>query len=140
MLEAVARGDLTHRVDVKSTDELGRLGTVLNTTIGSLKVTMGKQQEAAANSAAVNQVLTELGKSSTVKDAVSSALETVKAAFGWAYGSYWGLDAKENVLKFVQESGEVNAEFRRATMYARFHEGEGLSGSGLEKPRPVFRR
>jgi len=94
-------------------------------------------KEAAANSAAVSQVLAELGKSTTVKEAVNIALETVKSAFGWAYGSYWLVDPKENVLKFAQESGTVNAEFRRATLEARFREGEGLSGRAW-KNRDLF--
>ncbi|HWE02487.1 MAG TPA: GAF domain-containing protein [Tepidisphaeraceae bacterium] len=96
-----------------------------------------KQKEAAANTSAVNQVLSEMGKASTVQEAVNAALETVKSAFGWAYGSYWTLDTKENAPKFVQESGSVNAEFRRATMDARFREGEGLSGRAW-KSRDLF--
>jgi len=38
------------------------------------------------------------------------------------------MDTKLNALKFAQESGSVNAEFRRATLEATFREGEGLSG------------
>jgi methyl-accepting chemotaxis protein len=96
-----------------------------------------KVTETAANTQAVNQVLAEMGKATTAQEAVNAALETVKSSFGWAYGSYWALDAKENALKFVQESGSVNAEFRRATVEARFREGEGLSGRAW-KTRDLF--
>jgi methyl-accepting chemotaxis protein len=47
ILEAVAKGDLTRQVQVKSTDELGRMGAALNTTIGAIKNSMEKQREAA---------------------------------------------------------------------------------------------
>src|SRR5579883_211400 len=85
-------------------------------------------KEAAANTAAVNRVLEALGTAKSADDAARIALDTVKEAFGWAYGSYWGLDTEENVLKFTVESGSVNEEFRRATLEARFAEGVGLSG------------
>ena len=93
--------------------------------------------EAAANSNAISQVLTELGKATTAESAIRIALDTVKSAFGWAYGSYWTLDTNENALKFAQESGTVNADFRRATVEARFKEGEGLSGRAW-KTRDLF--
>ena len=62
----------------------------------------------------------------------------VRAAFGWAYGCYWTLDTKENALRFAVESGSVNDEFRRATVDARFHEGEGLSGRAWKTRAFVF--
>lgn len=86
------------------------------------------RKKADADTQAVNKVLSGLGSATTVEDAISVALNTVKEAFGWAYASYWVRDPKENALKFFQESGSVNEEFRRATMIARFREGEGLSG------------
>ena len=93
--------------------------------------------DAAKDTAAVNQVLAEVGKATTVADAVSAALETVKSAFGWAYGSFWKLDPSTHSLKFAQESGSVNAEFRRATVEASFREGVGLSGRAW-KTRDLF--
>lgn len=50
--------------------------------------------EANENSIAIVKVVEAVSKASTVNDAAVAALETVKAAFGWAYGSYWRLDAK----------------------------------------------
>jgi hypothetical protein len=43
-------------------------------------------------------------------------LDSIREKFGWAYGSYWEVDPRENALKFVAESGQVGEEFRRATM------------------------
>jgi PAS domain S-box-containing protein len=84
--------------------------------------------EARANLAAVVRVLEATQSARTPAEAARAALEAVRSAFGWAYGSYWALDPKDNVLRFAVESGAVNEEFRRVTAEARFREGEGLSG------------
>jgi PAS domain-containing protein len=84
--------------------------------------------EANANTKAVLQVIDALGRAKTPEEAAKLALDTVKAGFGWAYGSYWQVDPAANALRFSLESGSVNDEFRRVTQEARFREGEGLSG------------
>jgi len=96
-----------------------------------------KRKEDAADTAAVNRVLEALGKASAADEAARIALETVKDAFGWAYGSYWALDPQANVLKFEVEAGSVNEEFRRVTLEATFAEGVGLSGRAW-KARDLF--
>jgi len=96
-----------------------------------------KRKEDAADTAAVNRVLEALGKASTAEEAARIALETVKDAFGWGYGSYWALDPQANVLKFEVEAGSVNEEFRRVTLEATFAEGVGLSGRAW-KTRDLF--
>ena len=63
---------------------------------------------------------------------------TVREAFGWAYGSYWNLDPKENALRFALQSGSVNEEFRSATAAARFREGDGLCGGAWKARDLVF--
>lgn len=45
--------------------------------------------EAAANLAALGQVLSSLDGAATVEEATSRALAAVREAFGWDYGSYW---------------------------------------------------
>lgn len=85
-------------------------------------------KETAENTRALNRVLEAMTRAKNMEEAARAALDTVKDAFGWAYGSYWILDAKDNALKFAVESGSVNEEFRRVTLEARFREGEGLSG------------
>jgi methyl-accepting chemotaxis protein len=96
-----------------------------------------RETENAANVSALNRVLDAVGRASNANDAARAALDTVKDAFGWAYGSYWVLDPAEKALKFAVESGSVNDEFRRVTMEARFREGEGLSGRAW-KARDLF--
>ncbi len=100
----------------------------------------GKQDtlaEAQENTRAVLQVVEALGRATSADEVVSAALNEVKAAFGWAYGSYWVIDRGENALRFSMESGTVTDEFRRVTQEARFHEGEGLSGRAW-KTRDLF--
>ncbi len=85
-------------------------------------------EEANINTRAVLAVIEAIGRAATVAETVQAVLDTVRNSFGWAYGSYWTVDAKERALKFAAESGEVNSEFRRATTDARIREGEGLPG------------
>ncbi|QOV92462.1 GAF domain-containing protein [Humisphaera borealis] len=69
-----------------------------------------------------------VGAAKNPDEAAAAALTSVRSAFGWAYGSYWKVDAADNTLKFALDAGDVNDEFRRVTQSARFREGEGLSG------------
>ncbi|HVW32404.1 MAG TPA: methyl-accepting chemotaxis protein [Acidimicrobiia bacterium] len=85
-------------------------------------------EEAAADSAAVNEVLQALQGATSAEDAARIALDTVRASFGWVYGSYWKVDESDRALKFVLESGDAGEEFRRVTLAASFPEGVGLSG------------
>jgi GAF domain-containing protein len=78
--------------------------------------------------AAVTTVVTEVGGAQDQPSALRAALDTVRTAFGWAYGSYWALDETAKVLRFQQESGSAGEEFRRVTLAASFAEGVGLSG------------
>lgn len=94
--------------------------------------------EANTNTQALVKLMEALGNARTADDATVAALETVKSAFGWAYGSFWKINAKEHVLRFESESGTVNADFRRVTMGASFHEGEGLSGRAWRQRDLVF--
>ena len=77
---------------------------------------------------AVTSVVTEMGAAADQQAALKTALDTVRTAFGWAYGSYWALDPVANVLRFQQESGSAGEEFRKVTLEASFAEGVGLSG------------
>lgn len=86
------------------------------------------QTERAENARALNDVLETISQGNTPEESAKLALDTVRRAFGWAYGSYWTVDPAEHVLRFAVESGSVNDEFRRVTMESRFREGEGLSG------------
>ena len=87
-----------------------------------------ERNEAAADTAAVNTVLSKLTAATTVDEAVTVALDAVRAEFGWAYGSFWKVDDAGEVLRFAAESGDAGPEFRKVTLEASFAKGVGLSG------------
>jgi methyl-accepting chemotaxis protein len=94
--------------------------------------------EQGANTQAVNEVMEVVDNAKDSESAVRAALDTVRKAFGWAYGSYWSVDPALNALVFSVESGAVNEEFRRVTLNARFREGEGLSGRAWKSRDLLF--
>ena len=98
--------------------------------------------DSATDVEAITEVLRALSTVSSPQEAVRIALDTVRARFGWAYGSYWTLepdgDRGQDVLRFAQESGDVGAEFRAITSVASFAEGEGLSGRAWRARDLVF--
>jgi len=86
------------------------------------------QAGAARDRSAVTTVVSRIGACTDEESALAVALDTVREAFGWEYGSFWALDQQENVLRFAQESGSAGEDFRRVTLAASFAEGVGLSG------------
>ncbi len=89
--------------------------------------------EAQANIQAVTSVLRALRRTRTKHDAARVALESVRAAFGWSYGSYWEIDTSSNLLRFSIDSGQVSQEFRDVTLKASFARGVGVSGRAWAK-------
>jgi putative methionine-R-sulfoxide reductase with GAF domain len=89
---------------------------------------------------AVTTVVGKVGEARDEPTALRIALETVRTAFGWAYGSFWALDEAENVLRFDVESGSAGEEFRKVTLSASFAEGVGLSGRAWKRRDLVFVR
>lgn len=87
---------------------------------------------------AVTTVVTTVGEAHTQEQALRVSLDTVRSAFGWAYGSYWALDDEAGVLRFQQESGSAGEEFRAVTLSASFAEGVGLSGRAWRSRELVF--
>jgi hypothetical protein len=87
---------------------------------------------------AVTRVVTGIGAAGTEQSALSAALETVREAFGWTYGSFWALAEDEGVLRFAIESGTAGQEFRDVTLTASFAEGVGLSGRAWRARDLVF--
>jgi methyl-accepting chemotaxis protein len=82
----------------------------------------------------------KVGEARDEQTALRIALETVRTAFGWAYGSFWALDKADNVLRFTVESGSAGDEFREVTLRASFAEGVGLSGRAWRARDLVFVR
>lgn len=97
-------------------------------------------EEMLANSEAVTKVMIALQDVDTVEKAAGIALDTIRSQFGWAYGSYWGLNTSENCLKFVVDSGSVNTEFKSASQSGKFEFGIGLSGRTWKEKNLVFVR
>jgi GAF domain-containing protein len=94
--------------------------------------------EARADVEAVTAVVRAMENANSPDAAIGSALKLVRELFGWAYGSYWQLDGPAKLLRFSQESGSVNEEFRRVTLDAAFGEGVGLSGRAWRSRELVF--
>jgi GAF domain-containing protein len=110
-----------------------------STSTGSVRAgTASAEAEALADVAALAQVVTALGQASTRQAAVDAALGEIRRAFGWAYASYWEVDPDGPVLRFAQESGSVNDEFRKVTLNATFAPGVGLSGRTWKARSLVF--
>ena len=79
-----------------------------------------------------------LGEPHGRRDVITAALSSVREAFDWSYGSFWEVHAEDQALRFAQDAGSVNEEFRRVTAEARFREGEGLNGQAWQTRDLVF--
>ena len=93
--------------------------------------------EAQANGAALIRVVEAVGRARTLQRAIEVTLETVRQAFGWAYGSYWALDPATRALRFAYESGSVNPEIgsgRRAVHRITRHGARHGRVSGAAMP------
>ncbi|BFU43654.1 hypothetical protein KRMM14A1004_18910 [Krasilnikovia sp. MM14-A1004] len=97
-------------------------------------------RQAASDRYAVTNVVNALGDVSDSATALRTALDSVRSAFGWAYGSYWEIDEADQVLRFRFESGTAGEEFRKVTLAATFAEGVGLSGRAWRTDDLVFVR
>ncbi len=103
-------------------------------------LTAAQLQENLDDRLAVTTVVGKVGEAEDEAEALRTALETVRTAFGWAYGSFWALDETRNVLRFDVESGSAGEEFRKVTLAASFAEGVGLSGRAWRQRDLVFVR
>ncbi|MGY1801673.1 GAF domain-containing protein [Blastococcus sp. SYSU D00922] len=118
-------------------DTLRAIGRLVSQTIE--RVLAGERQaEAAEDMTAVNQVLRAISAAATPDEAMARCLDTIRAGFGWAYGSYWRVRDEDRALHFVLESGNAGQEFRDVTMAASFQEGVGLAGRAWRARDLVF--
>lgn len=118
-------------------DALRNVGQLVSNAIAKIRETR-RQQELVDDSAAVSRVLESIGGAKTVEQVIKLSLDTVRDAFGWAYGSFWRKDNKSESLKFAFESGTVNADFHQATINAEFKQGASLSGKTWQRRELVF--
>ncbi len=87
---------------------------------------------------AANNLIEKMATAQTADQAVRLALDSVREAFGWAYGSFRQLNEDKQVLKTSIESGSLAEEFRSATAQAEFREGDGLCGGAWKARDVVF--
>lgn len=80
--EKVAEGDLTRHIDVKSTDEIGRLAAAFNRMIESLKTLVARVSASSTNLAAQSQEISASSEevSSTMDQVASSTSEVAATA------------------------------------------------------------
>jgi len=86
-----------------------------------------QRDEAQANVRAVLK-LTAATELQAVEDITMGVLAAISETFGWAYGSFWKLNAQDRQLRAAGEVGVVNAEFRRLTTDSGTNEGASLCG------------
>ena len=91
-------------------------------------VSEAREAELAVDTNAVNLLLIAMGRAKSIKDVVTSALSTVREAFGWSYAIHWSREDDSLVMKRAQDSGSVADEFRRTIAEAEIREGEDLVG------------
>jgi putative methionine-R-sulfoxide reductase with GAF domain len=103
-------------------------------------VAAAELRQIADDRLAVTNVMTALGETQDSASALRTALDSLRTAFNWAYGSYWEIDDAQNVLRFKIESGSAGEEFRKVTLAATFAEGVGLSGRAWRTKDLVFVR
>jgi putative methionine-R-sulfoxide reductase with GAF domain len=103
-------------------------------------VAAAELRQVADDRLAVTNVVTALGEASDMQSVLRIALDSVRTAFEWAYGSYWQVDDEQQVLRFQVESGSAGDEFRKVTLAATFAEGVGLSGRAWRAKDLVFVR
>ncbi|KQS71879.1 methyl-accepting chemotaxis protein [Modestobacter sp. Leaf380] len=103
------------------------VGTLVSQAIARFAA-VAADAKTAQDVAAVTQVLQQLTLTDDADSALQIALDTIRAEFGWAYGSFWRVDTSARVLRFERESGDAGPEFRAVTLSATFAPGVGLSG------------
>jgi methyl-accepting chemotaxis protein len=95
------------------------------------------REEQSQNNQAMARVLEKVTSSRTLEEALDQAMGTIREVFGFSYSSFWKLDEKENILKFIQDSGTVSTGFKKVTETSTFTEGVGLNGRAW-KNKDVF--
>lgn len=103
-----------------------------------LDAVTGKVAEALANTKAIGDVMQAVVGVSTVDEAVRAALDAVRAAFNWAYGSYWSLDPKTESMNCTVESGSLPQEFLRVLARLHVREGEEMLGKAWKNRDLLF--
>ena len=119
------------------TEALRNIGRLVSNAIRVFRLA-DHASTVALESQAIASLIQKVGRAQKADEAVQVALDSVREAFGWAYGSYRPLDDVEQVLRTSIESGSMAEEFRSATAAARFREGDGLCGGAWKARDLIF--
>lgn len=96
------------------------------------------QREHETDVQAMTDVVRSVASAPTADAALSAALETIRTAFGWEYGSYWKRDPESDLLVFATDSGAVSPEFQKISQSATFARGVGVAGRTWERGSLLF--
>jgi methyl-accepting chemotaxis protein len=124
VLEAVAAGDLSKRVDLKSTDEVGRMGAALNTAVHAMQkniaaVHEGNERERKQAEELRGKVESILGVVNAASDGDLTRTMTVKGAdsigqMGEGLGCFFG-NLRNNVRNIAQMAQTLASSSRELT-------------------------
>nr|WP_284290479.1 methyl-accepting chemotaxis protein [Angustibacter aerolatus] len=84
---------------------------------------------------AVTKVVGSVGSARDADAALQTALESVRTAFGWAYGSFWRLDPEAQALTFQARVGVGGCGVPAGDPGGLVPRGRGPVGPGVEAPR-----
>lgn len=116
VMEAMTKGDLTQRLVVNSTDELGRMGAAVNRAI---EATRGKVEIAAVISALDKSLASiEFTPEGTIRTANDNFLKAIGYPLDEIKGRHHSI--------FVDEATRNSAEY--AQFWTRLHKGESQAG------------
>lgn len=143
----VEDGQVTGTMDFFTTDHLvlseqreetlRSIGTLVSQALERAVVAEGQRRD-SQDLAAVGDVVRVVSSATSRSQALRRALDTIRADFGWDYGSCWIIEDGDDVLRFAEESGDVSEDFRAVTRSATFQEGVGLAGRAWSSRDLVF--
>ena len=130
-------GKATHLPAGAAFPGLRTVGTLVSQSLERV-LQAERRQETDQDMTAINDVVLEIAASHDEQNAIPSVLDTIRADFGWEYGSFWAIDPEQNVLRNANESGSAGAEFRQVTRQATFAKGVGVAGRTWSSGDLVF--
>ena len=97
-------------------------------------------QAETSDARALIDTVNALIQADSIDAIIRSTLDTIRRAFGWAYASYWTIDASARTRScFQPRIGDGRRRVREAhALGAKFKEGEGLNGRTWRRRDLVF--
>lgn len=104
----------------------------------SFKKLQKKANTTQKNFQTIKELNNFLEKSKSIEDSIQFVLDTIRTKYGFNYGSFW--EVQNQVLKFKQDTGFVNDEFKRVSEVSSFAEGIGVNGRAWKNRDLLFVR